>query len=88
MASVSKTFRFVTPAEAIEGGDRAMLGFETLTMAPIHRGLIDTTLLSTDEMVWLDAYHAEVRGRVLPRLDGEAAAWLIRATEALLGATP
>lgn len=83
-----ENLQVVTPPEAIEGGDRAMLGFETLTMAPIHRGLIDTTLLSTDEMVWLDAYHAQVRKRVLPRLDGEAAAWLIRATEALVGATP
>ncbi|MCC5996567.1 MAG: aminopeptidase P family protein [Oceanicaulis sp.] len=78
----------VTGPAPIEGGDRPMLGFETLTMAPIHRGLIDTTLLSPDEIAWLDAYHAEVRGRVLPRLDGDAAAWLIRATEPLYGATP
>lgn len=83
-----ENLQVVTPASAIENGDRAMLGFETLTMAPIHRGLIDAALLTPDETVWLDAYHAEVRKRVLPRLDGEAAAWLIRATEPLLGATP
>ncbi|KAA5800976.1 aminopeptidase P family protein [Alkalicaulis satelles] len=83
-----ENLQVVTPPAPVEGGNRAMLGFESLTMAPIHRGLIDTTLLSPSEIAWLDAYHAEVRKRVLPRLDGEAATWLIKATEPLYGATP
>ena len=38
-----------------------MLGFETLTLAPIARDLIDLRLLRPDEIAWLDAYHARVR---------------------------
>src|SRR6266852_2557182 len=41
--------------------DREMLGFETLTLAPIDRNLIDTSLLDDDEIAWLDEYHARVR---------------------------
>ena len=48
----------VTPAEAIDGGDRPMLGFETITFAPIDRRLIDVGLMTTEEVAWLDAYHA------------------------------
>ena len=65
-----------------------MLGFETLTVAPIHKGLIDTSLLTADEVGWLDSYHRMVRERVLPRVEGEVADWLMRATEPLAGATP
>ena len=73
----------VTAAEDITGGERPMLGFETLTMAPIHTGLIDTGMLSADERDWLNAYHAEVRKRLMPRFSGEIAAWLEQATEPL-----
>ena len=52
----------VHEAKTITGGDRPMLGFETLTLAPIDRRLIDVGLLSEAERHWLDAYHAP-RGR-------------------------
>jgi Xaa-Pro aminopeptidase len=55
----------VTPAESVPDGDRPMLGFETLTLAPIDRRLIDLPLLSPAEIAWLDAYHA----RLAPALD-------------------
>ena len=63
---------------AIPGGDpdRAMLGFETLTFAPIERTLIDPALLAPDERAWLDAYHARVLAAIAPQLDGEDRAWL------------
>jgi len=73
----------VSQASDIAGGERAMLSFETLTMAPIHQGLIDTDLLTEDERNWFDDYHAEVRKRVLPLLEGDVADWLIKATEPL-----
>ncbi|WP_375285354.1 aminopeptidase P family protein [Marinicauda pacifica] len=83
-----ENLQVVTEPEEIPGGDRKMLGFETLTMAPIHKGLIDTTLLSPTEMAWLDAYHATVRQRIAPLVDGELAEWLEEACRPLTGATP
>jgi len=56
--------------------DRAMLGFETLTMAPIERDLIEPALLTAPERDWLDAYHAEVARALGPLMEGEDAAWL------------
>ena len=56
--------------------DRAMLGFETLTWAPIERLLIDRDLLTTDERAWLDAYHAQVLATLGPVLDADTRAWL------------
>lgn len=53
-----------------------MLGFETLTFAPIERSLILPDLLSAEERAWLDAYHAEVLAIVGPQLEGEERAWL------------
>jgi len=63
-----------------EGGELALLGFEVLTLAPIDRRLIDTALLTADEIAWLDAYHARVRARLAPALDEATRAWLETAT--------
>ncbi|WP_203294176.1 aminopeptidase P family protein [Maricaulis parjimensis] len=81
-----ENLQVVTAAEEIPGGERPMLGFETLTVAPIHKGLIDTALLTAEEISWLDSYHALVRERVLPLVDGDVADWLVAATEPLAGA--
>jgi Xaa-Pro aminopeptidase len=67
---------FVTEAEDIPGGERKMMGFETITLAPIDRKLIDTDLLTREELRWLDAYHARVLAEVGLLLDGEALDWL------------
>lgn len=75
---------YVREAEEIEGGDIAMLGFETLTFCPIDRSLIVTALLTREELIWIDAYHAETRERLLPLITDEAARlWLIEATRSL-----
>jgi Xaa-Pro aminopeptidase len=63
------------------GGERAMLGFETLTLAPIDRTLIEPALLEDEEIAWLDAYHARVREVLTPLVDAETAAWLAAATQ-------
>ncbi|TGQ17018.1 MULTISPECIES: aminopeptidase P family protein [unclassified Mesorhizobium] len=73
----------VTPAEPIEGGDIAMHGFETLTLAPIDKRLIRTDLLTRDELHWLDQYHAWVLAEIGPMVDGETLAWLEKATAPL-----
>jgi Xaa-Pro aminopeptidase len=57
--------------------------FETLTLAPYCRALIDPSLLSAAEIAWIDAYHARVREALRPRLDGETADWLDAATAPL-----
>ena len=69
----------VTPLEKIKGGDRAMLGFETLTFAPIDRRLIDTHMLTRSELQWLDSYHATVLRKLLPLVDAATKPWLKKA---------
>ncbi|TPN65338.1 aminopeptidase P family protein [Mesorhizobium sp. B1-1-1] len=73
----------VTPAEQIDGGDIAMHGFETLTLAPIDVRLVRSDLLTRDELHWLDTYHARVLAEIGPMLDGETLAWLEKATAPL-----
>ncbi|WP_088348614.1 MULTISPECIES: aminopeptidase P family protein [Rhodomicrobium] len=73
----------VTEPAEIPGGDRPMMGFETLTLAPFDRRLIDTALLSSAEIAWIDAYHAEVLAKLAPGLDAETLAWLRDATAPL-----
>lgn len=73
----------VTPAAKISGGERPMMGFETLTLAPIDRQLIEPELLSEAERAWLNAYHARVRAAIGPSLDEPEAAWLEAVTTEL-----
>ncbi|GAA3996934.1 aminopeptidase P family protein [Sphingomonas humi] len=65
----------VVPVE-VAGADKELLGFETLTFAPIDRRLIMVDLLSPRERTWLNDYHAEVVRRIGPRLGAEDKAWL------------
>jgi Xaa-Pro aminopeptidase len=66
----------VSEAKAVPGGDIAMLGFETLTLCPIDRRLIDITLLDAGERAWLDAYHARVLSELGPLVDASVLPWL------------
>lgn len=61
---------------AIPGAEQAMLGFETLTFAPIERDLIEPALLTPKELQWLNAYHARVLEVVGPQLAEEERQWL------------
>jgi Xaa-Pro aminopeptidase len=60
-----------------------MMGFETLTFAPIDLRLIEVSLMTPQEIAWLDAYHASVREKLGPLLDAETRDWLTDATRAL-----
>jgi Xaa-Pro aminopeptidase len=70
----------VTEPKTIEGGDIPIMEFETITLAPIDKRLIDTTLLTRAELQWLDAYHARVLTEVGPMVDSATRAWLTLAT--------
>ncbi|SEN08638.1 Xaa-Pro aminopeptidase [Pseudomonas sp. ok272] len=59
------------------------LKFETLTLCPIDTRCLDVSLLSEDERQWFNGYHAEVRRRLSPLLDGAALAWLTARTAAI-----
>ena len=67
----------------IKGAEKPMNAFETLTLAPIDRRLIDVAMLSPDELDWLNAYHTRVRDEVRPALDQATRIWLDHATAEL-----
>lgn len=64
---------------SIDGAEEDMLGFETITFAPIARDLVETALLSPAEADWLDAYHAEVLAKLAPGMTGGDRDWLAAA---------
>jgi Xaa-Pro aminopeptidase len=68
------------PAE-LPGATRPFLRFETLTLAPFDRHLIDASLLDAWELDWLNAYHARVASEIGPHLEPAARTWLDAACE-------
>ncbi|MEW5729748.1 MAG: aminopeptidase P family protein [Pseudomonadota bacterium] len=74
----------VAVAEAdMVGAECPMLRFETLTLVPYDRGLIDPALLTESERAFVDAYHARVAAEIGPLVDDATRAWLARATAPL-----
>ncbi|WP_131196480.1 aminopeptidase P family protein [Lichenihabitans psoromatis] len=67
----------------ISGAERPMLGFETLTFAPIDLKLVEAGLLTMEERTWLDAYHETVRAIVSPLVEPDVRSWLEHATRPL-----
>ena len=74
-----ENLELVTAAE-VDGAEKPMNAFETLTFAPIDRRLIDVSMLSKAELDWLNAYHARVREVVHAQLDESDRLWLDVAT--------
>jgi len=70
----------VDDASTPEGGNREMLSFETITLAPVDLRLIDPSLLATEHVAWLNAYHTRVYEALYPMLDDETREWLEEAT--------
>ncbi|HEY4254281.1 MAG TPA: aminopeptidase P family protein [Roseomonas sp.] len=60
----------------VQGARKMFLEFETLTLAPFDRQLIDPALLTPAEHAWIDAYHARVLAEVAPQVAGPVADWL------------
>jgi Xaa-Pro aminopeptidase len=65
----------VVPRE-LAGAEQPMLGFETVTLAPLDRRLIDLELLTGPEQRWVDSYHAAVLEKVGADLSADDRAWL------------
>ena len=67
-----------------DGDERDMLGFETLTLAPIDLSLVDTRIMTSPEIDWLNTYHTRVRETVGPLVDTVTASWLDQATRPIM----
>jgi len=78
-----ENLELVRAPEAVPGGERKLLSFETLTLAPIDTRLVDVALLTEAERDWLNAYHARVLAEIGPLLEGDDKAWLEAATAAV-----
>jgi Xaa-Pro aminopeptidase len=70
----------VAEPEKVRGGERELMGFETLTLVPIDRRLVVPELLTPPELDWLNAYHARVADVIGPELGPDDRAWLEQAT--------
>jgi Xaa-Pro aminopeptidase len=69
----------------VEGAEKPLNAFETLTLAPIDARLIEPALMTSDEIAWLDAYHARVAETLCRSSTAETRAWLDAATRPLRG---
>ncbi|GIK81498.1 MAG: aminopeptidase P family protein [Pseudorhodoplanes sp.] len=73
----------VTAAEPVAGAEKTLNAFETLTLVPIDRRLVEPALLTDGEIAWLDGYHARVAETLAPLVDKEGRGWLENATRPL-----
>ena len=71
----------VVEPRKIAGAEREMYGFETIAFAPIDTALIDATLMTREEIAWLNAYHKAVREKLESRVSPSARKWLRGATK-------
>ena len=70
-------------AADVAGAEKPVNAFETLTLAPIDRRLVDLNMLSGEELSWLNEYHERVRHAVRGHVDDATKAWLDQATAPL-----
>ncbi len=73
----------VTKPKPVTGGEREMMEFETITLAPINLDLVKTDLLTTQEREWLNDYHARVRETISPLIPDDIKPWFENATRAI-----
>ena len=72
----------VQPAD-LPAATKPFLRFETLTLAPFDRNLLDPAIMTAPEIAWLNAYHARVLAEVGPKLGAPERAWLTQACAAI-----
>jgi Xaa-Pro aminopeptidase len=64
--------------ESHTGEFGTFFAFETLTLAPYERELIDSSLLDEAELEWMNTYHAQVYNRLKPMLEEDERTWLAK----------
>jgi Xaa-Pro aminopeptidase len=67
------------------GAEKPVNAFETLTLAPIERRLIETRMLTGKERLWIDSYHSRVLKVIGPLVDASTRKWLEAAARPLAG---
>ncbi len=70
----------VEAAPPIAGAEKPLNAFETITLAPIDLRLVTPQMMTVEETLWLDRYHAQVAETLSPLVDAETRAWLTAAT--------
>ena len=78
-----ENLQYVTEAQEIKDGERPMMGFETLTLAPINRDLIVDNMLTKTELGYVNDYHAKVWSEIGPHVKGDVKSWLKDACKAI-----
>lgn len=73
----------VTQPKPVPGGEREMMEFETITLAPINLDLVVVELLTAQERDWLNDYHARVRKTLAPLIPADIKGWFESATRAV-----
>jgi Xaa-Pro aminopeptidase len=73
----------VTEAAPVADAEKPLNAFETLTLAPIDRRLVESSMMTADEIAWFDAYNARVRDVLSPLFDAATRVWLIAMTAPL-----
>lgn len=69
------------PYEETEFGK--FYAFETITLCPFDRSLFDTSIMSAEEIRWVDDYHRTVYDRLAPLMEADERQWLAAATAPL-----
>ncbi|HZX83623.1 MAG TPA: M24B family metallopeptidase, partial [Reyranella sp.] len=78
-----ENLEIVVDGPTVPGAEKPLLAFETLTLAPFDRRVLDLSLMTGDEIDWLDAYHARVLGEIGPLVEDSVLDWLKAATAPL-----
>jgi Xaa-Pro aminopeptidase len=73
----------VVEGPSVEGAEKPLNAFETLTLVPIDQRLIERSLLDAGEIAWLDAYHARVARELSALVDDVTRTWMTAATRPL-----
>ncbi|CAK9042088.1 Probable Xaa-Pro aminopeptidase P (AMPP) (Aminopeptidase P) (Aminoacylproline aminopeptidase) (Prolidase) [Durusdinium trenchii] len=73
----------VTEPKPVPGGEREMMEFETITLAPINLDLVQADLLTEQERQWLNEYHARVRETLTSQIPDDLKDWFETATRAI-----
>lgn len=62
---------------AVTPVSNGFFAFETLTLCPFFTDIIDISLLTSEEIAWINNYHQTCKEKLLPHLEGEVKTWFL-----------